>query len=671
MEIRTTRLNNTTRVFTAVAPEASPLSRVFGAKFVQGTWVMPGYYPFGAWVLADLATVAPGARWDDEARALRAEVVGHHEAWAAEEARFSRKRPTLEDFPEDFFAPNFTPYAHQRYGISRIRHWARTFLLWDMGTGKTRTALDAMRVLEAEGSFKKALVLGPPVVLPGWRRETARVSRGAWRATYLDGTDENWEEAKGSRVVCVSYARARMLANMTVDHPQLGPVPIFAPERSRLFELGYDMIVADESHNLGNWKSEQTQAAVALSAVAARRVALTGTPGDTPEKLYGQLYFLSPALVPSSYEKFVDRYVVRSPYNAVIVTGYRNLNEMNSVVDSVASRMKKKDCIDLPPMVIVDLPFRLGIRQQARYNELVAEMKASLEPVFEYLQTVRDERGNDVIDESVPIPDAPTLFQLPHGAARVNKLLQLISGFMIEGVDNTICDACPRMEACVAEKVKPYTRKCVVVQTKPPRKVLRDVENPKRDVFKALLADILSEDPTNKVLCWGNFDEELNDMEGVCNELKVGSVRLDGSTTKDIEEIERKIQEDPSCRVQVGMTSAGIGINEPAANYSIFYSLPWAPLVYQQALERNNRPGQKRKMTVYRLLTAEGQGALDRLVAAVLRFKERVTFTMTEKVTCATCDRMERCALDGTTPFRDNCKYAAAVARPLAKVNLL
>lgn len=670
MEIRSTQLNNTTRVFTVAAPEASPLGRVWGAKFVNGTWVFPGYYPFGRWVLTDLASIAHGARWSDDASALRSDILSHDAAWEAEEVLWRRKVPVLTDVEDDFFAPNFTPYAHQRYGISRIRHWSRTFLLWDMGTGKTRTTLDGMRLLHAEGAFRKALVLGPPVVLPGWRRETGRVSRGGWRATFYDGTDESWEEAQTSQVVCVSYARARIMGNMTVPHPQLGDIPIFAPERSRLLELGYDMIVADESHNLGNWKSEQTQSAIALSAVAARRVALSGTPGDTPEKLYGQLYFLSPSLVPASYEKFVDKYVVRSPHNPVIITGYRNLNEMNAVVDSVASRMKKKDCMDLPPMVVIDLPFHLGVRQQARYNELVAEMKASVEPVFDFLHAAgrEDEPG---VEEGAEVKAPDTLFVLPHGAARVNKLLQLISGFMIEGVDRSICDACPKMEGCVADKIKPYTRKCVVIQNKPPRKVIRDVENPKRELFKSLLTDILAEDPTNKVLCWGNFDEELNDMEAVCRELGVGHVRLDGETTKNIEEIERRIQEDLDCRVQVGMTSAGVGINEPAANYAIFYSLPWAPLVYQQAIERNNRPGQKRKMTVYRLLTAEGAGALDRLVAGILRFKDRVAFTMTEKITCAACDRMESCALDGTTPFRENCKYAAAVARPLAKVNLL
>lgn len=667
MEIRSFTLNNTARAFASPGPEKSPLARAWGAQYVSGTWIFPGYYPFGLWAMRDLRKLAVGARWTPDALALAADIEAKDRAWESEEAAWARGEPCLADVPGEFFPDTFQPFKYQRYGVSRIRHWARTFLLWDMGTGKTRTTLDALRVIAREAPFKKALVVGPPVVLPGWARETGRVSRGEWKGVYFDGTEESWEAAKSAQVVGVSYARARLMANTEIEHPQFGKMAIFAPERSRLLERGYDVIVADESHRLGNWKSEQTQAVVALSVPAPRRIALTGTPGDTPEKLYGQLYFLSPALVPMDYEKFVDKYVTRSPYNAVIRTGYKNLNEMNAIVDSVALRMKKKDCLDLPAMTVVDVPFELGTRQKHRYNELVSTMQATLDPALEAYAAHFDDNP----EPGLAPPPAQVLFNLPHGAALVNKLLQVISGFLIEAPDRTICDACPRMEVCVEERIKPYTKKCLVVQQKPPRKVLRDFENPKREVFKDLLEQILEEDDTNKVLCWGVFDDELDDMMGVCAELGVKVERLDGDTTKDVERIELAVQEDPKTRVLVGMVSAGIGINLPAANYSVFYSLPWAPLDYQQAIERNNRPGQKRKMTCYRLLTAEGLGGLDRMVAGVLRFKDRVAFTMTEKIRCASCPRMEACALDGTVPFRENCTYAAAVNRPVAKPSLL
>ena len=173
------------------------------------------------------------------------------------------------------------------------------------------------------------------------------------------------------------------------------------------------------------------------------------------------------------------------------------------------------------------------------------------------------------------------------------------------------------------------------------------------------------------MIVWGSFDEELDDLMKVCERLGGAPVRLDGDTTKHIADIRERFQGDSTCRTLVGMVTAGIGIDLSAANYMLYYSLPWQPLVYSQAEDRNNGPGQKRPMTVYRLLTSAETPALDRFIAGVLKFKGRVAYTMLERVACASCERQATCALDGTVPFQENCKYAAAVARPVTKVHLL
>lgn len=670
MRITVEFLKGNTPVFCLDASESSSARRVWGAVWSGERWLFPAYHPFGLWAAADLRKLHPEADWDSEAVRHVGALEGDQEAWLRAEAAWrGRGDPLtavdsrLSPIPADFFPPDFTPFLHQRLGMARVRLWPRSWFLWEQRTGKTRTLIDGLRLLALEGKFTKALVLGPPVVLPGWVAETRRASRGAWEAVIWDGTPETAERARTAQVVLVSYARARLAAQVEVPHPQLGSMKVFAPEASPLRELGYDVIVADESHNLGNWKSDQTRAAVELSKLAARRYCLTGTAGDQPLKVYGQLYFLAPGLVPMSWERFEEKHVIRSERMAHIVTGYRALNEINAVVDSVATRLKRAECMDLPPRVTIDVPFDLGPRQRSRYNEMVAEMRASVTPALEYLHA-KDAAGP--VESS-----AETLFNLPHGATRVQKLLQLLSGFILLGTEDSICDACPRMEACVEEQVRPYTRKCAVVQKKPPRRVLRDVENPKLELFEALLAAVLEEDPTNKMIVWGSFDEELDDLMKVCERLGGAPVRLDGDTTKHIADIRERFQGDSTCRTLVGMVTAGIGIDLSAANYMLYYSLPWQPLVYSQAEDRNNGPGQKRPMTVYRLLTSAETPALDRFIAGVLKFKGRVAYTMLERVACASCERQATCALDGTVPFQENCKYAAAVARPVTKVHLL
>lgn len=617
-------------------------------------WVFPAYYPFGLRVLRDLRVVYG-------VLILNADAQVHEQALQREGAAWTDPGvSSLPGLPPDFFPENFQPYSYQREGIARIRHWPRCWFQWDMGTGKTRTVVDGLRVLRHDGNFRRALIVGPPVVMAGWRREVLRSSRNTWKVVFWDGSDEAVEEAKTADVVLATYTRCQLEAQFEVSDPLVGTDVIHAPERSRLLLLDYDTIVVDESHVLGNPESKPTTAVFELASRAIRRIALTGTPGETPGKVYAQLKFLASWLMPYTWSKFQEHFYVfakRGPRKVLV--GYQNLNEINAVVDSVVTRMKKDDCLDLPEQVIVDVTFDLGRDQRARYNELVATMRASITPDGQYLQPAEER----IAGETDP------LFKVPHGAARVNKLLQLVSGFMYDKADTGVCDECPRMQHCVDKDIQPYTKQCIPFPKAIKPKAIRDVENPKLDTFEELLTTILQEDPTNKVLCWGCFGPELDDMERVAKAQGVKVVRLDGKTSGKIGAIEAAIQEDPECRVLVGVISAAVGINLQQANYTIVYSLPWKPLQYDQALERNNRPGQKRKMTVYRLLSSMKSGVVvDRFVEASFRFKRSVGTTMSDVIACASCDQLDVCYEKQTVPFGQGCKYAASVTKPIAKV---
>jgi len=674
-------LRKSTPVFRLPAPKEHGVSRAWGGVYADGAWQFPAYFPFGRWTFEDIRKLAPNAAWDESAlehlKLLREAELD----WQAAEAAYQAKADVPLDIPAGFFTPGFTPYSHQRLGISRIVNWWRTFLLWEPGTGKTRTAIDAFRLLRLRGQFRRALVLAPPVVLAAWQKETERCTRGEWSVVVWDGSREAEALAQDADIVLASYTRLRMereRAQKATLELELSPtqrerykLPLLteaAIEEFRhaashpLYQLPYDTIVADESHYLGNFESEQTKSALELSAKASRRICLTGTAGDDPRKLFAQLMFLSPSLLSCNYPKFLERHLVMSPKNKHVVVGFRHLNEVNARVDQVAHRMKKKDCLDLPPCVIVDVPFELGPMQRARYNELVLEMRSSMEPMMAYLHP--GELDPDNAPESVTQ-------RLPHGAARVNKMLQLLSGFLNLGADYAVCDACEHMLKCVEEKVRPYTKKCPIFPVAPPTKVLRDVENPKLEAFSDIAETVLEGDPTHKLIVWANFTTELDDLERYAKEHKIGYVRVDGTNSSKSGPLVDKFQTDPDCHLYLGQIKTGIGITLTAANYMLFYSLPWDPLQYQQAMDRFNRPGQTRAMTVYRLLTSTSTPGLDLRVASVLSFKQRVSLTLLEVVACAGCENQAPCNEKGVLPFREKCKYAANVARPVAAVEII
>lgn len=615
-----------------------PWRRVTGAVQSGADWLFPAYYPFGLSVAHDLKVLAPDLEWTASALSFVNDLRATDNVWGAAKSAYAQNEEV--ELPEDFeFPKGFEPYRHQRLGIRRIAAWWRSFFLWEMGTGKTRTMIDGFRLSRRENpELKRMLVMAPPVVLPTWVNEVRRCTQGALRAVIWDGTDKSYEAAQTADVVVLSYARARLEFDPKNKHPK------------RLKDLDYQVIVSDESHSIGNYESSQTQAALTLSAKACRRYLLSGTAADHPGKLYAQMRFLSPALMPMPWYAYQQKHFVYSKFNKHQVYGYRDLDELNARVEGIATRMKKKECIDLPPVTFIDVPFDLSSAQAREYDASIARLKD-----FAAYAESNALRGRGV--------------STPHGGALVNKLLQLVSGFVIEGADPLVCDGCEHVQGCVKTGVRPYTERCHIYKEKPPTTIKR-LSNPKLATFKELLGNVLSDDDANKVIVWATYLEELNDIETAVSDAGYEYVRVDGSTTSRIEELSRRFQTDPICRVYIGQVSSGVGVTLTAANYMIYYALTWNLTHYKQSLERNNRPGQTRNMVVYRLLSTHPQ-ALDGFLARTLAFKDNVAYTMLERISCASCERMNDCARDEIRPFRKGCKYSAEVAKPVANTAYL
>lgn len=650
--------------------------RLYGGVERHDGWTYPGYFPYGAAFLNDLRVLSPRQDFDASAIELSRQVSHAEASYQHAERQWQASQMVDLPLPLGWRWPKNEPYLHQRLGIANALHWWRRFFLWEMGTGKTKTIIETLRLLRAQGRFRRAVVLAPPVVLPTWAREVRQHTDDEF-TTLLWGDVVKDEEAlpelsAKSDVVIVSYTRARLERERTARTGQ----------PNRLQALGYDVIIADESHSIGNYESSQTAASLELSVTASRRYILSGTAADHPAKLYPQLRFLGPQLMPMSWTDFKKRYFEFNPTQPHLIAKFKWTNELNAKVDQIATRMKKKECLDLPEMVVTDIPFELGRRQKARYNELVLEMRASFEPILAYADVVALKGDIDTDDDEEdptvnPIQIGPdqvglakdkTLFDLPNGATRVNKLLQLTSGFMKQGLDLSVCDGCEHLAACAKAKIKPYTRACHVVKKKPALAVIRDVENPKLEIFEQLLDNILQSDVTNKVLVWANFTPELDDLEAVCKAKKVGYIRIDGKTTKKIESMQEKFETDPACRVSIGIVSAGVGITLVAANYSIYYNLPWNGVHYHQSIERNNRPGQRRSMTAYRMIARD---TIVEYVASALAYKDLVSFTLLERIACSQCDDQRRCSAQNNRPFRPGCKYQPEMRRPTAKVDVV
>lgn len=370
-------------------------ARVWGGiKIAEETWIFPAYYPMGLWAVRDLLVACSRATWDHAS-------TYHAEQLRKTEGQMLRFRKQYEDgkfpdieTPEGWQWHANEPFKHQRLGIAEMMACYRLFLLWEMGTGKTKTAVETFRLQKAAGKFNRALVIAPTIVLPTWEREVKKHTNGELTVSVIQGEDRQQQlaDALNSDVVVLSYTTAQIeyanasnnflpegykvkgrvtdeLIAASLDRLKADNLSLFGAitkkmrteqPSSALLALMYDHVVIDESHMMGNWTSGRTRAVLQLAERAQRRYLLTGTPADQPLKLYPQLYALHPRLEPKPYYNFYLDHVTQDANNKHVVLGYSGLQSLNATVDRIALRMKKSECLDLPPVMFQDLYFNLG-----------------------------------------------------------------------------------------------------------------------------------------------------------------------------------------------------------------------------------------------------------------------------------------------------------------------
>ena len=646
-------------------------------------WIFPAYLPFGLTAVDDMRKVVKGVQFSPEAEQ-------HIKYLEEAPGRIERR-----ELPPDFkFVTK--PFDHQVEVLATILQYPRYALYLDAGTGKSKIIVDYMRCRPG----RRTLIVTPKVTVHNWVREVETHSQGALKAVAIRGTPEQKRDIvrryKEYDVLVASYGTVRNLG-----HPRLYPATLAALKKAKelgvkasdsgletlarhirvvsdpdrqlhlalawalgmpikhvgvgaaeearstaqwLKDIDFEIIVADESHNLNNMSSHQTKATLALSKQAPHRYLMSGTPtlGD-PRHLFPQMKFLSPAIIPEDWMKFMDMFLVRAPWNKHMVTGYQNINILNARVNRVSVRKTKEECLDLPERTIIDVPVDLSAEQKKLYNKLVADMAVDLEDFF----------------------STESVLAVQNAAVLLNKLAQVGSGFIIDSQRKAdICDNCQHLVKCVDSNVQPYTSRCQIVQKPPPGALNTLKEQPKLDVLEGLLEKILVNEKS-KVIIWGLYHAELDMITALLEKLKIPFVRGgEGNIQKKIDEFNL----DPKCRVYLGQVATGIGITLNAATYMIYYALPWSLGQYLQAIDRNYRAGQKEKTTVYRLIAA---GTVDAYKAVALSEKKDLSAMLTNKIACATCDKQTVCLRDEIELYEPGCKYKRRVNRTVAKARPL
>lgn len=664
-KVRLVRIG-TTPVFLIPGSKNDSWVHVFGCQFVEQLrgWVCPAYRPFLDNVIRDIRTLNENVL-DDKTISNAYEQAPTKEDWLVR----------LSDTPPP---GKIKSYAHQIEGTAELLANYRWYLRWEMGTGKTKVAVDALTYLKT-----KTIVICPVIAINTWHREVALHSNGELTSTAIIGTPKQklkrLTEAKEFDVVIMSYDTARMYSvpsicseaqslrkksqmGTTRSHMRvLDAIALLHSKKDQeellgafyagkataddvekavnrlnggvipfLSGLTFETIILDEAHRVKNIRSQRTKAISALSARASRRYLLSGTPtvGD-PRDFYTQLRILLPALMPEEWHNFVPKFCDVSKTNKHIVRGYKNMHVINGRVNSVSSERRLTECVSLPPRTDINVHYSLTGKQLMDYNVAVHSC---------YIQVGL---GKDL--------------KFKHGAIRLTKIMQMCSGFYYipRAATGNYCDECDHLFDCVSRDIEPGTNRCLNAEAKIVD-VFKYKENPKLEALEDLLEDIL-EDNEHKVIIWGNYTTELDDIEDLLIKLKYTYIRVDGTNTQHIKKYEERFQTDPECRVYLGQIHTGIAVTLTAAKYSVYYSRAWSIDAWDQSRGRNFRIGQTQKTIVYRLV---GVQSVEKQQLIALDNRHDIAEILTKNVECMLCEQYEDCSTKGISPWCEGCVMA-------------
>jgi len=269
------------------------------------------------------------------------------------------------------------PYEHQKDALKKCWNKESFAIFAEMGTGKTKIALDNACILYNKGKIDRLLVVAPKGTYMNWVDQEIPThvpdyiekSVLSWRPNI---TDKYEQELKAIRDIN-DYKFKIFVMNVESLSTKKG---IYY---SKLFLTGKSMMIVDESTTIKNPQAKRTKSILSLAKEAKYRRILTGSPvTQSPMDLWAQMDFLDPEILgQQSFYAFRTRYAVVITANAAggthkyqKIVKFKNLAQLGQLVSPHSYRILKKDCLDLPEKTFTKREIELTDEQKTAYQDM-------------------------------------------------------------------------------------------------------------------------------------------------------------------------------------------------------------------------------------------------------------------------------------------------------------
>ena len=403
-------------------------------------------------------------------------------------------------------------------------------LLFEMGCGKTLTAIAIAGAGYQMGKVERLLIVAPTSVVAVWPKELQEYAKFKYTCKTLLG--EKKQRIKQIDDLLKFPFKALKVAVINYEST-------WRPEiLEKLKEFDADMVIADESQRIKTYDAAQSKAMHELGDQARYKLILSGTPVQTAAiDIWSQYRFLDKTVFGDNFFKFRGRYAIMGGYGNKKIVGYKDLEGLIKKEHSIAFRVTKDEALDLPEQTFETRKIQFNQKEKNLYERIKKDSYAELDG------------GGHITATTV--------------LTRLLRLQQLAGGFLVQDdAQKPQLVSRAKLDA-LGDIIEDYaigSGKKLVIFARFIAEVKAIME----------LADKVLPKELKQVAIYGDIKKE------------------------DRGDIVKQFQEDPKTVLFIGqIDTAGTGITLTAADTCVYYSKNFNYATYSQSLSRIHRIGQR------------------------------------------------------------------------------
>lgn len=497
----------------------------------------------------------------------------------------------------------------------------------EMGLGKTLQTITFLGHMTLREKIKEPhLLIVPKSILLNWKSEFAKFC-DKMKIFIFHGSKEDFPELQ-KKILRGNYDAIITTYEYVLKHKKI------------LKKIDFNSLIIDEAHRIKNEESQLSKCVRELNCEF--KMLLTGTPlQNNVKELWALLNFLKPNIFDNSekFEMWVDK-EEDGDDNDKDGKDKDDEDEEDNEDESEEVHRRSK-CPKISSSTEDENTDPANKIEQLDVDELDEDVdevdEDEDEHINEHIDKHNNKHNNKQINENKINEQDEELKKFLIKENTINKLRQILKLFFLRREKSDVeksllCKKVINLYPTLTEMQKKYYRSVLTKDVdvlgssvglgnilmllrkacNHPYLFTGAEEDPsftgedlvanscKLAVIDKLLAKKLDH---SRFLIFTQFKGVLDILEDYCNLREYTYFRIDGDTTTDERaDFVRRFQNKEASIFLLSTKAGGLGLNLVEANTVVFFDNDWNPQVDLQAMDRAHRIGQKKQVTVYRLI---------------------------------------------------------------------